>query len=104
MEMFSQQNLTLPESVILVKLADKESNQIAEGFQSCSLIGWHSWQFCNQKLQELGKTLYVSKPTKSEAVSVSIIPLIGLASFSKAGRGGLEMRLWLVPTATDWLE
>jgi len=35
------------------------SNQIAEGFEFCSLIGSHGWRCCNQKLQELRKALYV---------------------------------------------
>jgi len=34
------------------------SNQIAEGFEFCSLIGSHGWRYCNRKLQELGKALY----------------------------------------------
>jgi len=33
------------------------SNQIAEGFEFCSLIGSHCWRCCNRKLQELRKTL-----------------------------------------------
>ena len=37
------------------------SNQIAEGFEFCSLIGSHGWRCCNRKLQELGKALYKSK-------------------------------------------
>ena len=34
------------------------SNQIAEGFEFCSLIDSHGWRCCNRKLQELGKPLY----------------------------------------------
>ena len=35
------------------------SNQIAEGFKFCSLIGSRGWRCWNRKLQELGKALYV---------------------------------------------
>jgi len=33
------------------------SNQIAEGFKFCSLIGSQGWRCCKRKLQELGKVL-----------------------------------------------